>query len=62
MDNCYESSRTDGNEITYEKDVVGTGSINVFTITYPKSQSEQFDSIITHMNESFKTPNINVGG
>jgi hypothetical protein len=51
-------SWTDGNTIGYEKDIVGSGSINTFYIKYPVSRKAEFDPIIEHIGQSFKTPDI----
>lgn len=49
----------DGNTIGYEKDIIGTGSINTFYIKYPASRKAEFDAIILHMSQSIETPGIN---
>lgn len=51
-------SWVEGNEIIYEKMVVGSGSINTLLIKYPLSQKKTYDFVISHLNASFKTPFI----
>jgi hypothetical protein len=51
-------SWTDGNTIGYEKDIVGSGSIDTFYIKYPASSKAEFDPIIAHISQSFNTPGI----
>ena len=48
----------DGDKIVYEKEVVGKGSINTFIIKYPLAQKSSYDSIISQLNSTFKTPSI----
>ncbi|WP_411679599.1 hypothetical protein [Clostridium thailandense] len=48
----------ENNLIVYQKSIVGSGSIDSFIIKYPMEQKQQYDKIITHLNESFKTPTI----
>lgn len=56
--NWYIVSWTDGNTIGYEKGIVGGKSINTYSIKYPLSRKADFDSVIQHINNSFKTPGI----
>lgn len=54
---CIVSWEEDGH-IFYEKAVVGTGSIDDFQFAYPASQKQEYDPIVTHIAESFRTPGV----
>lgn len=54
---CVISWEEDGH-IFYEKAVVGTGSINDFQFAYPASQKQEYDPIVTHIADSFRTPGV----
>lgn len=56
--NWFVLSWIEGNKIVYEKQVVGTGSINTFVIKYPLNQNKYYDPIVAHLDASFKTPGI----
>lgn len=56
--NWFVVSWGDGDKIVYEKEVVGRKVINRFIIKYPLSEKKKYDTIITHLNSSFKTPAI----
>jgi len=58
--NWFVASWVDGNNIVYQKTVVGSGSEDTFIIKYPISQKEYYDPIVSHLNSSFKTPAINL--
>lgn len=57
-DNYVLVSWKDGEKIGYTKAVVGKGSVNQYTIKYPASKKAEFDSIIEHLNNTFKTPTV----
>jgi hypothetical protein len=57
--NWFIVSWTDGNTIGYEKVIVGNKSVNSFSIKYPVSRKAEFDPVIKHISDSFKTPGIN---
>ena len=46
----------EGDNIVYEKKVVGSGSSNTIIIKYPSNQKEYYSAIIAHLNSTFKTP------
>ena len=49
-------SGTNSGNIFYEKYIVKSdGTVNCFRIKYPQSQKVEYDEIITHMAESFKS-------
>lgn len=52
-------SWTNKNTIGYRKIIVGSKSVNEFTLEYPVSRKTEFDPIIQHISDSFKTPGIN---
>ncbi|KLU65149.1 hypothetical protein DEAC_c31160 [Desulfosporosinus acididurans] len=54
----FTISWLEGNQIAYQKSVVGSGSINTFLIKYPLSQKAAYNPIINRLNSSFKTPSI----
>ena len=54
--NWFVVSWAEEDKIVYEKNVVGNGSIDTFIIKYPASQKKYYDSIVDHINSSFKTP------
>ena len=47
-----------GDNIIYEKCVVGSGSVNTFVFKYPAAQKDYYKSIITYIDASFKTPGV----
>lgn len=53
------ASWTEGDMIVYKKCVVGTESEDIFVFKYPASQKSEYNSIVNHLNSSFKTPAIN---
>jgi len=56
--NWFVVSWMEGDKIVYEKGVVGKGSSNSFVIKYPLTQKKAYDSIVSHLNSTFKTPLI----
>ena len=56
--NWFVVSWMEGDKIVYEKGVVGKGSSNSFVIKYPLTQKKAYDSIVSHLNSTFKTPSI----
>lgn len=56
--NWFEVSWVDGNNIIYEKNVIGTGSMNTFVIKYPSSQKDNYSAIVSHLISTFKTPGV----
>jgi hypothetical protein len=59
-DNWLIVSWTEGDKIYYQKSIVGAGSIDTFLIKYPIKLKDAYDSIVTHLNLSFKTPLIDI--
>lgn len=55
-DGWCTASWTSGDTVSYEKNVVGKGSINTFVFSYPASQKDFYAPVIEHLNESFQTP------
>ncbi len=53
--NWVVATWVEGEKIVYEKCVVEKGSINSFIIKYPSSKKEEYDSILTRLNSSFRT-------
>ncbi|MGV8983893.1 hypothetical protein [Clostridium sp.] len=60
-DNWMVVSWLEGDKIVYEKRVVGNGSINTFIIKYPSNQNDYYSPIISHLNSTFDTPQIDTG-
>lgn len=60
-DNWMVVSWLEGDKIVYEKRVVGSGSINTFIIKYPSIQNDYYSPIISHLNSTFDTPQIDTG-
>lgn len=60
-DNWFVISWVEGNNIVYQKSVVGAGSINSFIFTYPKADASEYDKVVERLYESFKTPGIQEG-
>ncbi|MDP4178839.1 MAG: M56 family metallopeptidase [Bacillota bacterium] len=60
-DNWFVVSWTEDNNIFYQKEVIGSGSYNGYVLKYPASQKDNYDDVITHLNNSFKTPSIDSG-
>ncbi|MBL4934272.1 DUF5050 domain-containing protein [Clostridium sp. YIM B02515] len=58
QNNWHIVSWIEGDKIVYQKTVVGNGSINTFIIKYPLSQKDSYNSIVSHVNSTFKTPGI----
>ena len=56
QDNWAVISWTDGDNVIYLRGVIGTGSINIFLLKYPKTQEDIYTPIITYLETSFKTP------
>jgi tetratricopeptide (TPR) repeat protein len=56
--NWFVVSWLEGDKIVYEKSVVGSGSMNTFIIKYPSKQKDYYNSIVSQLNSSFKTPGI----
>lgn len=56
--NWFILSWTEGNKIVYEKEVVGTGSMNTFILEYPINQKDMYAPIVERLNKSFKTPSL----
>lgn len=54
----FIASWTEGEDILYTKEVVGTGSVNTFIIKYPILKKEYYDPVISRLLGSFKTPGI----
>ncbi len=59
--NWYVISWGDNNNIYYSKTFMGRGSLNCFIFSYPKNQDINYNSITTHINNSFKPGDINSG-
>lgn len=57
-DNWYVLSWEEGEVMYYEKVVVGEGSTNLFTISYPSVDEKLYDDIVERLFHSFKTPGI----
>ena len=57
-DNWFVASWLEDDNILYQKEVVGTGSINTFIIKYPLNEQEYYDEVIISLLESFETPGI----
>lgn len=57
-DNWYVVSWQEKNTMYYEKCVIGSGSSNRFTISYPAEDEKLYDEIVGKLFESFKTPGI----
>lgn len=51
-------SWTEGDRIGYQKTVVGSKSVNEFTLEYPSARKAAFDPVIRHILGSFQTPEI----
>ncbi|GIM29270.1 hypothetical protein CPJCM30710_19360 [Clostridium polyendosporum] len=58
-DNWFIISWIEGDNIVYQKTVVGKGSANTFIFTYSKVDASKYDEAVKRLNESFKTPGIN---
>lgn len=58
QDNWFVVSWVEGDSIVYEKVVVGKGSVNTLLLKYPTSQKDYFNSIVSHLVDTFKTPGI----
>lgn len=58
VDNWLVVSWVEGNNIVYEKRIVGGGSINGFIIKYPISQKDYYNTIVSHLVVTFETPEI----
>lgn len=56
--NWFVVSWIEGDNILYEKVIVGTGSMNTLLIKYPTSQKDYFNPIVSHLEDTFKTPGI----
>lgn len=56
--NWYVVSYKNGKNITYQKCIIGDGSVNSYVITYPASRKAEFDIVIQHINSSFKTGDL----
>lgn len=57
-DNWYVISWQEGDTMYYEKCVIGSGSLNCFTISYPASDEKLYDEIVEKLFKSFKTPGV----
>ncbi|MCB2292668.1 hypothetical protein LGK95_03840 [Clostridium algoriphilum] len=57
----YVISYIEGDDIIYEKTVVGKGSINTFVFKYPTNQKDKYSNVVERLNKSFKTPSTNEG-
>lgn len=51
-------SGEDGDYIYYMNEVVGEGSMNGFSIRYPKKDEKFFDDIVTKLYNTFNTPGV----
>jgi hypothetical protein len=49
---------TDGSNVGYIKEFVGSGSYDSLTITYPVEQRPQYDSVVTTIEKSFEPGNV----
>ncbi|MBV4424558.1 tetratricopeptide repeat protein [Clostridium tyrobutyricum] len=58
VDNEVVFSWINGDKIVYKDIVVGEGSKNAFTIEYPKDKKDYYNSIVSHLYSSFKTPDV----
>lgn len=58
--NWFVLSWLDGDTIHYRKTFVGSGSINTFWLSYPKSLSKRFDPVATKLEGSFRPGNLKV--
>ncbi|MBV4419682.1 hypothetical protein KM800_10170 [Clostridium tyrobutyricum] len=58
VDNEVVFSWVHGDKIIYKDIVVGEGSKNTFTIEYPKDKKYYYNSVVSHLYSSFKTPDI----
>lgn len=56
--NWFVVSWIEGNNIVYEKTVIGTGSENTFVLEYPISQKDYYNAIVSHLVATFKNPGI----
>lgn len=56
--NWFVMSWIDGNIISYEKTIVGKGSVNTFLLEYPKSQNDLYKLLIPYLLSTFSTPEI----
>lgn len=59
--NWFVVSWIEGNNIVYEKMVIGTGSENTFVLEYPTSQKDYYNAIVSHLVATFKNPGIDSG-
>lgn len=58
VDNEVVFSWVHGDKIIYKDIVIGEGSKNTFTIEYPKDKKDYYNSVVSHLYSSFKTPDI----
>jgi hypothetical protein len=58
-DNWYVVSWVDGNRIYYTKKFAGPGAENTLIISYPQSQKNAYDEIVTYVSQTFYPGNVN---
>lgn len=57
-DDWAEVSWKSGDNIVYEKCVIGTGSVNTFVFKYPAAEKDYYQAVISYIAASFKTPGV----
>lgn len=58
-DNWYVVSWVDGDRIYYTKKFTGTESENTLIISYPQSQKNIYDEMVTYVSQTFYPGNVN---
>ena len=53
--NWFVISYVEGDEIIYQKKVVGKGSTNTFIFKFPANQKDQYAKVVDKLEKSFKT-------
>ena len=57
--NWFVISYTEGNEIVYQKKVVGKASTNTFIFKFPANEKDKYTSVVSKLEKSFRTSSTN---
>jgi hypothetical protein len=58
--NWFVISYFEGDEIIYQKKVVGKGSINTFIFKFPANEKDKYTKVVAKLEKSFKAPSTDI--